>query len=236
MKAQLVAPPAPRFSLPSPPDLMLQDVEIPLFERSVEMEEFLRAHWIDEGGVFPTEPHAHLQEARVGVLWTNVPSPISNGGGRAVVGLAEIFEPRPAKRWIMERQRWAMHQLFGWDLPDFVISLDAPHFANDFVSVASKLGTLTHELCHCGQAHDADGNPRIVRSGPLKGQPVWCIVPHEVEQFNLVVEYFGAEAAHVLPMVRAAAAGATMRDRLREYFGVEIGEAEPFTCGTCKAA
>lgn len=224
------------ITLPMPPDAMLGDWEMPLFQRAPEMEDFLRTHWID-GATFPNASFAHLQDASVGVGWTNVHAPTPGAAdGRRTVGLAEIFQPRPAKRWIMERQRWAMHQIFGLEIPDFVIWFDAGHWAADTVSIATKLGVATHELLHCGQALDEYGAPKYARSGQRKGQPVWSLVPHDVEQFNLVVEWFGAEAAGVIPMARALAAGATMRQLLREAFGAEIGEPEPFLCGTCARA
>lgn len=224
------------ISLPTPPDALLGDWEMPLFVRSREMEDFLRTHWID-GETFPNERFAHLQEARIGVAWTNVRAPVAGSrDGRFTVAMAEIFEPRPARRWIMERQRWAMHQIFGRELPDFALWFDAPHWADPDVSIATKLGTATHELCHCGQKLDEYGEPKVVRTGPRRGQPVWSMVPHDVEQFDLVAEFFGAEAAGVLPMVRAAARGATMRGVLQDRFGAGIGELQPFVCGTCARA
>lgn len=209
---------------------MLEQWEIPLFERSEPMETFIRELWID-GNIFPSEPFLHLADARIGVLWANTVA--RKGPDRITAGLAEIFEPRPAKRWIMDRQTAYMHHLFGWELPDFVLTFDAQFWVNDFVSVATKLGLVTHELCHCGQAVDRDGNPRVARVGPNKGQPVWTIIPHDVEQFDLVVQWFGARAAGVDSMVAAAAAGPVMREVLADYFGAEIGEPQPFPCATC---
>lgn len=217
-----------------PPDALLGDWEMPLFERSPEMEDFLRTHWID-GETFPNDAFAHLQEASIGVAWTNVPAPVKGARepGLRAVGMAEIFAPRPAKRWIMARQEWAMHRIFGLELPDFAIWLDAPNWAADTVSIATKLCTATHELLHCGQAEDEYGAPKYVRSGAKRGRPVWSLVPHDVERFNLEVEMFGAAAAGVIPMARAIAAGATMRQVLLEGFGADVGEPQPFVCGTC---
>jgi hypothetical protein len=213
------------MELPMPPAALLEEWEVPLFERSVPMEEWIRAHWID-GGTFPAEPFAHLQHAHVGVLWSNVRAPVPGSGGeRIVAGMAEIFEPRPAKRWIMERQVWAMHQLFGFELPDFVLTFDARCWAAETITVATKLALVTHELSHCGQDVDSYGQPKFVRQGARKGEPAYCIKPHDVEQFNLVVAWFGAEAAGVSEMVEAAAAAPLMR-----------GEVQAFRCGTCGKA
>lgn len=222
------------LALPRPPDAMLEGWDIPVFERSEEMEDFIRRLWID-GAVFPAEAFQHLEPAKIGVLWANTVVTRRGTRGRQMVtaGLAEIFEPRPAKRWIMDRQTAYMHHLFGWELPDFVITLDAQYWAADLVCIATKLGLITHELCHCGQKEDRDGNPTYVQSGPRRGEPAWTIVPHDVEQFDLVVEWFGADAAGVRSIVDAAAEGAAMRDRVEEAFGESIGVPDSFPCATC---
>ena len=219
-----------RTELPQPPDMFLEKWEIPVFARSEPMEEFIRTCWVD-GAVFPNEPFGHLQDASIGVLWANTVA--KKGPNKIVAGLAEIFEPRPAKRWIMDRQTAYMHHLFGFELPDFILTFDAQYWSADLVSIATKLALVTHELCHLGQAEDQYGNPRVVRQGEKKGQPVWSIVPHDVEQFDLVVSWFGARAAGVDSMVEAAAAGPTMREVALEHFGTQIGEPAYFPCGTC---
>lgn len=219
--------------LPSPPDALLERWEIPVFARSEEMEAFLRLHFL-EGATFPSATFGHLEGARIGVLWANQHARKAGSyPPRVTAGMAEIFEPRPAKRWIMDRQIAYMHHLFGFELPDFVLTFDAQWWTADLVSVATKLAVLTHELCHCGVARDEDGEPKVIRVGPRKGEPIWSIVPHDVEQFDLVVDWFGAEAAGVTSMVRAAQRGPSMREVVRRAFGKEIGEVEPFTCGTC---
>ncbi len=213
-----------------PPDAMLEQWEIPYFERSEPMEELIRSCWID-GGVFPADAFGHLEEASIGVLWANTVA--KKGNGKITAGLAEIYEPRPAKRWIMDRQTAYMHHLFGWELPDFVLTFDAQYWASDFVTVATKLGLVTHELCHLGQAKDREGNPKVVRTGERKGQPMWSIVPHDLEEFNLVAQWFGAAAPGVKEFSRALNEGPTMREVIVKHFGAELGEPDFFPCGTC---
>jgi len=215
-----------------PPPRALQDWGVPVFVRDEEMERFQAEHWIHSGGLFPNDKFAHLQVARIGVLWANVQAPIANSGGRLTAGMAEIFEPRPAKRWIMDRQSAYMHHLFGFDIPDFIITYDAQYFAAETVSLATKLAVITHELLHCGQAEDGFGAPKFAKSGDRRGEPIWCIKAHDVEQFDLPVEWFGPAAAGVESMVRAAMQPPAMQERLREY-GVELGQMEGFRCGTC---
>lgn len=199
---------------------MLEDWEIPVFARDPEMERFIRTHWIDDGGVFPSDAFLHLQEASIGVLWANVTAPVAGSHGtRTVAGLAEVYEARPAKRWIMERQNAYMHLLFGPILPDFVLTFDAQYFAAETISLATKLAVITHELCHCQQALDRFGDPKF---NSRTGKPEWSIAPHDVEQFNLVVRWFGAEAAGVQEMVEAAKQAPLM-----------LGRVDAFSCGTC---
>jgi hypothetical protein len=212
------------IELPTPPHAVLDGWEPPLFVRSPEMEDFLRDHWID-GGTFPAEPFLHLQDAKVGVLWANHRARTPNSDNRYTVGLAEIYEPKPAKKWIMLRQTWAMHVLFGMELPDFVVTFDAAWWAAETVTVATKLSAATHELLHCGQARDRYGEPKVARTGPRKGQPVWAIIPHDVERFNLEVEWFGADAAGVTDMVAAASREPLM-----------LGKVGAFSCGSCGKA
>lgn len=224
MRRRRAAQAEPLIGVPMPPAASLEQWEIPVFVRDQVMEEFLRRHWIDDGGVFALQGHfSHLAEASIGVLWANVKAPVPGSHGtRTVAGMAEIYQARPAKRWIMERQNAYMHQLFGFELPNFVLTFDARYFAADTVTVATKLAVITHELCHLQQAKDRYGEPRF---NSRTGEPAWSIAPHDVEQFNLVVEWFGAEAAGASELVAAAQRAPLM-----------LGQVQAFSCGTCGKA
>ncbi|MBU0513777.1 MAG: hypothetical protein KJ621_03290 [Proteobacteria bacterium] len=59
---------------------------------------------------------------------------------------------------------------------------------------------IFHELLHFRQAEGPNGEPKFTKFGEI----VWKVVPHDVEQFNRVVEIFGPDEAD---MTHLSAAG-----------------------------
>jgi hypothetical protein len=226
-----------KLELPVPPSEILDYQATPQFARSLDMEDFLREHWIHEGGVFAfTGAFEHLEAAKIGVLWASSRAPIGGSAGqRFTAALAMMYEPRPAKRWLVDLQYWGMQQLFGPELPDFVLIFDAHLWAAEIVSDATKLAIATHELCHCGFAIDEFGEPKVVRKGPRAGQPVFEIKPHDVEEFALPVRWFGAEACGVQEIIGAASREPVMK-KVLEQLGLDVRDVQSFGCATCKAA
>ncbi|HEV2446371.1 MAG TPA: putative metallopeptidase [Candidatus Sulfopaludibacter sp.] len=158
--------------------------------------------------------HAHLVDARIGWLWTNVESAKD---GRRVVGTAEI--PRgQGNRWQRERASFQLREWYGEEI-DFLITLDACYCAG--LDAWSFCALVEHELYHCGQALDGYGAPRF---NGQTGLPVWAIRGHDVEEFTGVVRRYGAAAssAGVAELVAAGIAAP------------EIGAAaKSGACGVC---
>lgn len=165
--------------------------------------------------------HAHLATARIGVLWTNGEH---RRRGMPVFGTAEI--PRfEGNAWQRGRQAQHLRQLFpefDGDLPDFVLTFDAPRAA--IMDDAGFCALVEHELYHCAQKVGRDG-PMFSRE---TGCPVWDIRGHDVEEFVGVVRRYGARAAG--PMVRAMVEAASQWER-EPVFSPETLAG---VCGTCQ--
>jgi hypothetical protein len=72
-------------------------------------------------------------------------------------------------------------------LPDYIITLDHDYWMEESSEIERE-ALLYHELCHCVQAVDKDGEMRFDEAG----NPVWALAPHDIEEFNLVVARYGA--------------------------------------------
>ncbi len=168
--------------------------------------------FIESGAELCNEDHKHLNFAKLGALWTNVP----NGrAGRRIIGQAERGLP-PAGNWM--RGRIEM-QLLGWfgEVPDFVLTFDGEYCSQ--CSDVEFMALVEHELYHCGQERDEFGLPKFTKLGA----PKFGIRGHDVEEFVGVVRRYGADASGVREMVEAAS-------RLPEVSAVRIAQA----CWTCR--
>jgi hypothetical protein len=202
----------PAINRPYPPvDLREPGIQ---FIPAPEFHFWIDATFIDTDGILANPDHKHLESAQIGVVLTNVPNVRM---GRVVLATAEMPNLRGSV-WQKERQFFQLRQWFG-DIPDFVITLYAPHAAT--ADDASFCAMVEHELYHCAQANDPYGAPKFRRDG----RPVFTIVGHDVEEFVGVVRRYGAgpaadgvaeivEASKILPSVKKS----------------EIGRA----CGTCQ--
>lgn len=179
---------------PMPPIDMLEPVP-EIFAPSQDLREWVTATFIAEAGELANPDHAHLADAEIGFLWTNVDNARAM---RVVAGQAELMPPMAMGKW--QRAR-AMQQVTEWfgDLPDFLITIHAPIAAT--MDDASFCALVEHELYHCAQAVDRYGMPKFRDDG----SPIFQIRGHDVEEFVGVVARYGAEAAGVSAMVEAAA-------------------------------
>ncbi|WP_431014578.1 putative metallopeptidase [Bradyrhizobium pachyrhizi] len=183
----------------------------PAFVPAPDVERWIFETFIDEGSTLENPEHAHLQGARIGVLWTSVP----NGKhGRAIVGQAQLCGAGGSDKWAKGKLEQQLTEWFG-AIPDFLVTLFAPYAdqAND----ATFCALVEHELSHCGQEKDEFGVPKFTRNGPS-----YCMRGHDVEEFIGVVRRYGADAAGVRAMIDAAAEGPTIP-------GADVS----FACGNC---
>lgn len=205
---------------PRPPDQLLssaQDADRPLHIRFLpapDLAEWLMATFIEESGPLANPDHAHLQFARIGVLWTNVSN---SRGGRSIVGQAEFLKNAGGAmgKWPRARAEQQITEWFG-EYPDFLLTFDAGYAAA--CSDAEFCALVEHELYHCGQETDEFGAPKFSQSG----LPVFRLRAHDVEEFTGIVRRYGADAAHVRELVDAAS-------RPPEVASVSIKAA----CGNC---
>lgn len=211
----------PAICRPQPP-VDLRDLAVkadPLygaeFTPAPDVAAWIRDTFLDEGAPLENPDHAHLRDARLGVVWTNVDNLKQM---RTVVGTAEIPNPKGGA-WMKARQLLQLAQWCGGIVPDFLITLSAPYCAE--ASDAQFCALVEHELYHCAQAVDSFGSPRFHRDN----SPVWAIRGHDVEEFVGVVARYGADSA---AGVRALVAAANRGPQLP-------AESVAGACGTCLA-
>lgn len=200
------------ISRPFPPDDLLARFE-GVFLPAPEVVSWIKSALLDEAGPLHNPDHHHLNQAILGVLWTNVANARQL---RRVVGTAEMPLFRGGA-WVSGRQEQQLREWFG-DVPDFLITLDA-HYAQQ-ASDAEWSALVEHELYHCAQALDEFGAPKFSR----EGLPKFAIRGHDVEEFVGVVRRYGIgnAAGAAAQLVQAAACQP-------EVARVDIARA----CGTC---
>jgi hypothetical protein len=197
---------------PFPPAEIVADM-MPRFEPAPELEHWARVNFISEFSPINNPDHEHLQQASLGFLWTNVEN---NRQMRQVLGQCELMPPQAMGKWQRARAKLQIEQWFGREL-DFLITISTT--AGMLRDDVSFMALVEHELYHAGQDRDAYGQPKFSRE---TGAPVFAIRGHDVEEFVGVVRRYGAQAAGVEELVRAANKGATVAEG-------NIARA----CGTC---
>lgn len=202
------------LSRPMPPAILREAVAPFRFEPAPEMVEWLTSVFIAGTGILSNPEHAHLREASIAALWTNLP--LVTKMNRAIA-TAEMVMLR-GNAWTKGRQEQQIEEWFGYE-PDFLLTFDAVWWAE--ADDASACATAEHELYHCAQAVDLFGAPRF---NSQTGRPVFSMRGHDVEEFVGVVRRYGvgAAAGKSVEFVKAANKGPTIAPAL-------IGTA----CGTC---
>jgi hypothetical protein len=159
-----------------------------MFVLAPELVEWALAVLVSEAGPLYNPAHAHLANARIAALWTNVPN---TSRGRRIVARAEKPSP-PARAGKWERELWKLQLLEhgGGVEPDFRLIFDATLMAA--ADEASFCATVEHELLHCGQKLGPGGAPAYDRK---TGRPRFRIVGHDVEEFVEIVRRYGVGAA-----------------------------------------
>lgn len=137
---------------------------------------------------------------------------------KSVVGQAEqvMFRAGGFQRMRQEQQ---LMEWFGYNLPEFIITLDGNYCSQ--CADSEFMALLEHELYHIGHASDGFGAPKFHRDN---GLPVLAMRGHDVEEFIGVVRRYGAGDKDSLlnQMVEAAKVEP-------EVNKVDIAHA----CGTC---
>lgn len=174
------------------------------FAPAEDLAEWARESFIASDGLLTNEDHAHLNDATLGFLWTNVANAKK---GRIVIGTAEPGAPQGAMgKWGRAKAVLQIEQWFGM-VPDFLITIDANWWLQ--ASDAEACALIEHELYHCAQATDEFGAPKFNQQ---TGKPSFTMRGHDVEQFIGVVRRYGADASGVRELVEAARAGPTVAE------------------------
>lgn len=182
---------------PQPPEEFVDfdDIDtIDRFESAPDLLAWIRATFLDEGSRLYNPDHQHLQQARLGTLWTNCDN---SKQMRSVVAQAELMPPMAMGKW--QRAR-AIQQVEDWfeGMPDFLLTFSAPAAAG--MDDTSFCALVEHELYHCGVKLDEFGGPKFKQDGT----PAFAMRGHDVEEFVGVVARYGADAAGVSAMIDAA--------------------------------
>jgi hypothetical protein len=171
---------------PWPPTELVDTLEAQ-FEPSQGLEEFVDRTFMNDQSPLFNPDHAHLVEASIGYLWTNVSATRQM---IAIAGMTEIPKP-PAQssQWAKERYKLQLRQWFGTDRLDFVITIDA-NYAKQASDIAF-CALIDHELYHCAQKLDEFGSPKFNKE---TGLPYYGLLGHDVEEFVGIVRRYGANA------------------------------------------
>lgn len=203
---------------PMPPDWMCEawdgeDAAQPPLTPALNLMEWAQATFIDEGGLLCNPDHAHLTQARIGILWSGVGL---KKQGRVVAGQMVVPKAQ-GDRWAKARHGWLMGHWFGV-VPDFLMTLSAAHCAQ--ADDASFCSLVEHEYYHADQAKDEFGSPKFTD----EGEPMLVLVGHTAEEHQGVVQRYGvgAAAGGVAELVAAASRPPSIAPAL-------IAQA----CGTC---
>jgi Putative phage metallopeptidase len=199
------------YERPHPPP-ELHEVGLELAP-AMELAEWIRAVFINEGGPLYNPKHSHLQQADIACLWTNVEYV---DGFMPVAATAELVRVG-GKPWQRMMTADYLCMLFG-RIPSHILKFYAPSAvaASDFTFCRR----VHHELRHCAQKLDKDKLPAYDN----EGKPIWAMRAHEVEVFIDEVELFGLDACH--PNVRALVEAA---GRPPLITGAQVAAA----CGVC---
>lgn len=93
---------------------------------------------------------------------------------------------------------WFVAKEFSGRIPDFLIILDAGYWREKTDLHREIL--MHHEVCHMIQKTDQFGAPRFFKQ---TGLPVWGLRGHDVEEFILVVQRYGAHTGALRDLIRA---------------------------------
>jgi hypothetical protein len=197
---------------PIPPDDVAED-ELQRFVPDQRFAEWIRETFILPTGALANEDHAHLIDARIGVLWTNA---VNLSKMRQVIATAELPQVI-GSAWRRGRAEQQLRDWFELEL-HFLLTFYAP--AMEHLSDREFCAVVEHELYHCAQKEDRFGAPAF---DTKTGEPIFAMRGHDVEEFVGVVRRYGT-TGNVRELVEAANRTPIVRD-----------DAIAHACGTCDA-
>lgn len=195
---------------PFPPDAVGEE-QPEAFAPDARFAEWIRDTFLAATGPLANEDHAHLLDARLGVVWANA---INRRQMRHVLATAEIPQAT-AGGWKRARHDYQLREWFG-TAPDFLLTFSAPDCLH--LDDRAFCALVEHELYHCAQAEDQFGAPKFRRD---TGAPLFAMRGHDVEEFVGVVRRYGPT-----PDVRALVDAASQPPLI-------AGEPIAIACGTC---
>jgi Putative phage metallopeptidase len=162
--------------------------------------------------------HAHLFEHQPAVAFLFREDGLVKQGRRV---LGTCYMPRvqgdlrPLFDWMLER-------MLGYS-PIFLFILDL-EFWRDSTDREREI-LVFHEMSHAAQARDEHGEPRFNR---VTGAPIWTIRGHDIEEFNQVVERYGAWGTDLQAFLAAAQIG---NETIERVGGARVGRQSPASDG-----
>lgn len=184
---------------PQPPEHVVSAID-GVFEPSPELSEWVENTFVSETAVLVNNEHAHLRQASIGYVWTNVEN-IKKG--KMILGTCQKLPPNGDK-WTAGRSIAQIYSWFG-HMPDFLITLYAPACADMLDS--SFMALVEHELSHAAQATDQYGMPMFEKD---TGRPLWAMRSHDFEEFVGVVKRYGSTSPELAAAVAAVNDGPTI--------------------------
>ena len=171
--------------------------------------------FVHEDGELSNEDHAHLRNANIAAIWTNVEY---EDGLMPVAGMAEIIRIN-GKPWPRAERTDHLCLLHG-DLPQARIWIYAPYAVT--LTDSAFCALVEHELYHLAHKKDKNAEPMF----DDEGRPVLTTRDHDVSEFLGVVERYGVQAVH--PNVKMLIDAAKQKPLL-EAASIALA------CGTCAA-
>jgi hypothetical protein len=168
---------------PYPPEDCADDCP-ECFVPDATFAEWIRDTFVAATGPLANEDHAHLLDARLGVVWTNA---IYRRQMRHVLATAEIPQAT-AGGWKRARHDYQLREWFDVE-PHFLLTFSAPDCLH--LDDRAFCALVEHELYHCGQAEDAFGSPKF---NSRTGEPIFAIRGHDSEEFVGIVRRYGLGA------------------------------------------
>ena len=143
---------------------------------------------------YPEFQHLKDGEARIEFLFALDPV-VRNG--RQVLGEVHLPTVQGRLKGVFD---WLLGKLLD-GTPDFLILLDFAYWDESDARMREIL--VFHELCHCIQKSDKDGDPRFDEDG----RPVWGLIAHTVEEFSSTVRRYGSYSEEIKEFISAAGIG-----------------------------